>query len=101
MGLGGVFKLLPRTLLGEGKLGVFVDGAAIGLDQDAVSVVEGGPEIMQRITEDGWCVLGKPSAYNGPRLTVVLGDEGFLVGGNVDFENAFQLTDVMIGPFGL
>ena len=71
-------------------------------DQLDICVVESGPEIVERIAQDGWAMLGEGAADSDtPRLTVILGNDSLFVSRNVDFENTFKLVDVMFGPFGL
>lgn len=96
---------LPRVLavgINNGEKRALTDGVAVGLDQLAVCVVEGGTEVVKRVSEDSWRVLGESSPQGDcPGLTIVLGSDSMFVVRNVHFENAFELVDVMFGPFGL
>ena len=103
MSVDGTLKVLPRAVFCEGEPDVTVDRAAIGFDEDTVSVFKGGPEIVQRIAENCGRMPGKLAANDSrfPRLTIILGDHSLFVAVDVGAENVFQLKDVVFGPFSL
>ena len=103
MSLDGTFKVLPAFLFGEGKLDVPVDAAAIGFDQQTVSVVKGGPEVMNCIAQNSRCVSGKrsPNGRRFPSITIATGDHSLSAFTDVRPENVFKVRDVIFGPFGL
>lgn len=102
MSLDGTLKVLPRALFGEGESGVPVDGAAIGFDENTVSVIKGGSEIVKRIAQDRGGVAGEASANLAfPHLKIELGRDSLFTRTDVAAENVFEMVDVMFGPFGL
>jgi hypothetical protein len=78
------------------------DLAAVGFHHDTVSVVEGGPEVVDGITEHGWSVFGEGGQTGVPRAvqvsTIFLGPQSLHVARHVIGEYHFELTDVMFGP---
>ena len=105
MSLHHGFTALPRVLatgIDDREKGTLVRRVASGSHEFAIGVVKGGPEIVQSIAEDRWGVLGEMGSERFPaRLAVVLGNEGLSVCRSVAFEDAFEIVDVMFGPFGL
>lgn len=103
LALNGTLKVLPSALHREGKFGMLRDGVPVRFDQNTVRVIEGGPEVVQGIAEDGGCVPGE--ADDNPRffptVTVALGPKTFFVRTDVLPENIFKVRDVMVGPLGL
>lgn len=105
MSLHGGFASLPGILpvgVDDGEEGSLVNSVAIGRHKCTVSVIQGGPEIVQRIAKHGWGVLREVGADRGaPGLAIILWPKGLFVSRNVAFEDAFEMVDVMFGPFGL
>jgi hypothetical protein len=79
------------------------EGVTIGFDQNTVSVIEGGAEIVKRITEHGGDVFVGGCARDGAasfqRAILVLGPETLYVVRDVSVQKDFELLDVLIGPF--
>jgi hypothetical protein len=98
-----VFKFFP--FLAEGEVRPIGDLVTVGFHHDTVSVVEGGPQVMDGITEHGWSVFGEGGHIGLPRVfqtaTVFLGTQSLHVARDVSAEYDFELIDVMFGPFYL
>lgn len=104
MSFDGTFKALPICIFTKGETSELSDGISVGLDQGAVRVIQGGAEVVQRIPQDGGCVRGdrcSDAACRFPLLTAALGVQSIFVRIDVCHKNAFQIVDVMFGPFGL
>ncbi|MDZ4111078.1 MAG: hypothetical protein U1E18_15960 [Brevundimonas sp.] len=102
LSIDGAFHVLP--LFTEGKFGVPVDCASVGFNECDVSVVEATPKVMDCITNYRWSVSGNvPANTTGrfPRLTIALGAHSLHVRTDVGLDNAFELTNVSVGPFYL
>lgn len=95
----GTQKRLPVTA--KGKAGVLGDAAAVGFHQDTVRVIEGGPEVVNRIAQDAGTVLGEAHANDLPHVIVGLSQESFFVFSGEGPEHRFKVANVYIGPFGL
>lgn len=82
------------------EFGVPVGHSAIGLNEVTIAVVKGSPEVMQRISQDGWSMARHWLANHSrlPSCVVFLGAESFLVFLNPSFEYKLKLTDVVFGP---
>lgn len=100
MSLDGSFHRLP--ILPERKLGMSVDGIPPVLNEYTVRMIKGGPEVMERIAQDGGCMAGETDTYESatPSLTIALGAQSLHVLLHNRPENVFQIADVMVGPFG-
>ena len=103
MSVDGAFKVLPSAFFGEGKFDVLVDGAAIGFDQNTVSVVQGGAEIVKRIAQNRGGVARQRLSDRRlfPSVTIAVGDESVFALTQVSPKNVFKVRDVVFGPFGL
>ena len=106
MSLHGGFSALPAILaarINDGEKGALVNRVAIGPDQFTVSVVKGGPEVVERIAQNGGSVFREPPAERArhAELTIVLGSEHLFIARDVRSENFIEVLDVMFGPFGL
>lgn len=99
LSIDGRFRVLPRVAKRE--LCPFIDGAAIGLDQCAVSVVKGSAKVVDGVTDDRWCMSRDASAEGAlsPFLRVGLGAKGFDIVHHVSSDDCIELLDVMVGPF--
>ena len=80
----GGYASLPGVLAAgvhDGEERPFVNGAAIGLNERAISVVQCGTEVMERIPEHGWSVLGEvsPNRESDARAAVVFGGSQVLL----------------------
>lgn len=101
MSFDGTFKRLP--IFSKGELPVLAPHRTVGVGSDVVSVVEGGPEVVQCIAKDGWDMLvkrfefGRPSLFQ--RAVLALGPQSLHVITDVVPEAGFKITDVMFGPF--
>lgn len=87
--VGSTWKLRPGVRL-----------ASIGLDEKAVAVIKGGPEVMERISKDGWGVPGHglPETPFPEAFCVLLGAERFGVCINPALEDTLEFVDMMFGP---
>jgi hypothetical protein len=98
-----VFKFFP--FLTEGEVRPIGDLVTVGFHHDTVSVIEGGPEVMDGIAEHGWSVLGEGGEIGAFRAfqpaTIFLGPKSLHVARDVSAEYDFELADVMFGPFYL
>lgn len=100
MSIDGTFKRVP--ILPEGEKGMPSWQIPVGLDANTVSVIQGGPKVMDRIANYCRRVFGEVSADNNrlvPVFLLCLTAENITVFSNVSAENTFQLDDVMFGPF--
>ena len=98
-----VIKFFP--FLAEGEVRPIGDLVTVGFHHDTVSVVEGGPQVMDGITEHGWSVFGEGGQISVPPAvqasTIFLGPQSLHVARDVSGEYFFELTDVMFGPLYL
>jgi hypothetical protein len=103
MSIDGALKRF--LIFPKGKEGPPCDLSAVGFHHDTVSVVEGGPEVMNGIAENGWGVLGEGGHVGLPLAfqpsTIFLGPQSLHVARDVSAEYDFELVDVMFGPFYL
>ncbi len=103
MSVDGTFKRLPIPTKGES--GVVADLTARFARQNVVCVIEGGPEIVECIAQNGGRVSWEACADDGsalfPRALLTLGPRSLHICTDVSLENTFQLFDVMFGPFYL
>jgi hypothetical protein len=103
MSINQVFKRFPTFT--ERKMRPIGDLVPIGFHHDTVSVVEGGPEVVDSVTENGWSVLGERGDIGAFRAfqpsTIFLGPQSLHVARDVSAEYDFELVDVMFGPFYL
>lgn len=103
LSIDGTFKRLP--VLAEREERVSCNSSPIFLDHNAISVIEGSPEVMQRIAQDCRCMFGersgRPGALPLQKLVIMLGSQSIYTVRDVLFENSFEAVDVMFGPFYL
>ena len=80
-----------------------VDDTAIDFDQQTVSVVKGGPEVMNRIAHHSRSVPRERAPNGGrfPSVTIATWDHSLSVFTDMRLENVFKVRDVVFGPFGL
>jgi hypothetical protein len=103
MSIDGALKRF--LIFPKGKEGPPCDLSAVGFHHDTVSVVEGGPEVVDSITKHGRSMLGEcgnaglPLAFQPS--TIFLGPQSLHVARDVSGEYDFELVDVMFGPFYL
>lgn len=103
MSVDGSFKVAPSAPV-NGKVNSILDDMAVSFDQNTVSVIEGGPEVMYGIAQNRGSMPGEdtsqaPSAFQ--RVDICLSDHSVYAHTNNFSKNRFELTDVMFGPFGL
>lgn len=108
--ISGFYVSLNGTLLRipifcEGEAREIKGGMPIGFDEDAVSVVKGGPEVVQRVSEHCGEVLRNWGASDGntlfQRALLILDGESFNVLRDETAQHRFKLIDVLLGPFYL
>lgn len=101
MSIDGSYKRLPVPVKRETP--IITPCGAIGFCGDVVSVVEGGPEVVNRIAQDGWDVFIERFGFQGPslfqRAVLALGPQSLHVATDVIPKAGFKITDVMFGPF--
>lgn len=102
MSLDGSFKFFPVFGLRDRELDVSSNDSLVVFDQDTISVIEGGPEVVNRIAQDSRRV-GRKVVPNGciPNTKIVIGPKSIFVLSDVIIKHDFELSDVMFGPFGL
>jgi len=98
-------SLLRLPVFGEGKAREFSGGVPIGFNEDTVSVIKGGPEVMQGVSEHCGKVFRDWGASDGPslfqRALLIIDRESFNVVRDEAGEHRFKLIDVLLGPFYL
>lgn len=101
LSLQGGFRALPITVEWEARPAV--NGAAVGFDERTVAVVQGSSEIMNSVPYYKWRVLRNRPAKSSefPSVLIKLGIKRADVLCSVAANNAFELRDVMMGPFYL
>lgn len=115
VGLSGIARSAPdfymsidKTLDGspvftKREAAVITGSLPIGFDEDAVCVVKADPQIVNRITQDGWRMFGRGNEHHVSsrfqKALLVLGAETFSVIRDVSAEQEFELVDVLVGPF--
>jgi hypothetical protein len=104
MSIDGTLKALPIRMIDNGEFNMLVDSSSIGFDKNTVSVVQSGPEVMQRVAQNGGS-MPRERLANGcdafPELTISIGPHSLSVASKVHLKNVFKLQDVLFGPFGL
>lgn len=102
LSIDGTFKRFP--VLAERKEGMFSNRSLVFLDHDAISVVEGGLEVVQRIAQNGRGVFGEEprrGALPLQKSVIALEAQSLYIVRDKLFENSFEAVDVMFGPFYL
>jgi hypothetical protein len=103
LSLDGAFKRSP--VASKGEVSSWSNAPSVRLDHNAISVVESRPEIMDRISQNGWSMLreGSRGSIGSPyqKLIIFLGAHSFGAARYVCPEDCFEVVDVMIGPFYL
>lgn len=101
--LDGTLKRFPRIAEWEGSPAI--GDVAVDFGNDTVSVIEGGPEVVERIAQDRGRVFWEVGAKDVPplfqRAVLALGAQSLFVLRDVPPEKGFKLVDVMFGPFYL
>jgi hypothetical protein len=101
--IDGTFKRLP--IFPKREFAEFVEGSAVGICNDVVSVVQGGAEVVKCIAKDRGRVFGECRRPDGlppfQKAVLALGSESLHVVTDVLPEDGFKLADVMFGPFNL
>jgi hypothetical protein len=81
------------------------NSSPIFLDHNAISVVEGGPEIVQNVAKNRRRMFGekcvRPGSLPLQKLIITLGVQSLYIVRDVLFEEGFEAVDVMFGPFYL
>ena len=101
--IDGTFKRLP--VFKKGELRVSGHRLPVGFDQDAIRVIEGGPEIVNDVAQNGWRVPWKDGGLSDlPALchtVLAIGRHSLHVFSGKPLEDGYELTDVMFSPFYL
>jgi hypothetical protein len=109
MSLNGTFTALPAGIFGKGEIdipliGMGHDIAAVGLDQNTVRMIKGGPKVVDRVAKNCGRVRGNgctDTACRYPSLTATLGVQSIFVRVDVCSKNALEVIYVMLSPFDL
>ncbi|MGA9657834.1 MAG: hypothetical protein WBQ60_01865 [Asticcacaulis sp.] len=100
LSIGGSYRILPSVP--ERKLRPLIDSAAVGFNQNTVCVIKGTPEVMDCVTDDSWRIYRQSTSDTFglfPITTLVLSAHSVHVLTDIGVNNAFELVDVMVGPF--
>lgn len=104
MSVDGTLYRSP-ILTSEREAAIFSRAMAISLNEDAVCVVQGGPEIVDCIAQHNWRMPGNVDGLNRPslfeRALVILGTESFCIVSHKAPKQQFEIIDVLVGPFDL
>lgn len=103
MSIDGTLTVLPVAFRDKRKGAPFSDGVPVSDDQNAVSMIKGGSEVMERVPQDRGRMLWETNAETKlfPTVSVFLGSKSLSIRTNMLAENIFKVSDVVFGPLGL